>query len=82
MAMPLIEEKIGFGFDFVYPDKRCARCVNFAPVARNVSRHGRNENRNAGKALHNLEGSDIENKMVPFYFHGDQEPELEADGLC
>jgi hypothetical protein len=40
---PLIEEKRGFGFAGVYPDKRCARCVNFAPFARNVSRHGRNE---------------------------------------
>jgi hypothetical protein len=36
----LIEEKIGIGFAGVYPDKRCARCVNVAPVARNVSRHG------------------------------------------
>jgi hypothetical protein len=37
--MPLIEEKIGIGFFGVFPDKRCARCVNVAPVARNVSRH-------------------------------------------
>jgi hypothetical protein len=38
--MPLIEEKIGVGFAGVYPDKRGARCVNVAPVARNISRHG------------------------------------------
>jgi hypothetical protein len=38
-VMPLIEEKIGIGSAGVYPDKRCARCVNVAPVARNVSRH-------------------------------------------
>jgi hypothetical protein len=38
--MSLIEEKIGIGFaGGIYPDKRCARCVNVAPVARNVSRH-------------------------------------------
>jgi hypothetical protein len=37
--MTLIEEKIGIVFAGVYPDKRCARCVNVAPVARNVSRH-------------------------------------------
>jgi hypothetical protein len=43
MIMPLIEEKIGFGFAGVYPDKFCARCINVAPVARNVSRQGRNE---------------------------------------
>jgi hypothetical protein len=28
--------KKGFGFAGVYPDKRCARCVNVAPFARNV----------------------------------------------
>jgi hypothetical protein len=38
--MFLIEEKIGFGFAGVYPHKCGARCVNIAPVARNVSRHG------------------------------------------
>jgi hypothetical protein len=38
--MPLIEENIGIGFVGVYPDKRCARCLNVAPVARNFSRHG------------------------------------------
>jgi hypothetical protein len=38
-VMPLIEEKIDIGFAGDYPDKRCARCVNVAPVARNVSRH-------------------------------------------
>ena len=32
-----------FDSGFVYLYKRCARCVNVAPVARNVSRHGRNE---------------------------------------
>jgi hypothetical protein len=37
--MPLIEEKIGIDFAGIYSDKRCARCVNIAPVARNVSRH-------------------------------------------
>jgi hypothetical protein len=31
--MPLIEENIGIGFVGVYPDKRCARCLNVAPVA-------------------------------------------------
>jgi hypothetical protein len=38
-VMPLIEEKIGIGSAGVYPDIRCARCVNVAPVAGNVSRH-------------------------------------------
>ena len=37
--MPLIEEKIGVGFAGVYPEKCGARCVNVAPVARNISRH-------------------------------------------
>jgi hypothetical protein len=31
-VMPLIEEKIGIGFAIIYPDKRCARCVNVAPL--------------------------------------------------
>jgi L-lactate utilization protein LutB len=35
----LIEEKIGVGSAGIYPDIRCARCVNVAPVARNVSGH-------------------------------------------
>jgi hypothetical protein len=43
ILVPLIEEKKGFGFAGVYPDKRCARCVNVASFARNVSRYGRNE---------------------------------------
>jgi hypothetical protein len=38
--MSLIEEKIGIGFAGICQDKRSARCVNVAPVARNVSRHG------------------------------------------
>jgi hypothetical protein len=38
-VMPLIKENIGIGFAGAYPDKRGARCVNVAPVARNVSRH-------------------------------------------
>jgi hypothetical protein len=36
------EEKKGFGFAGTYSDKRYARFINVAPVARNVSRHGRN----------------------------------------
>jgi hypothetical protein len=38
--MSLIEEKIGIGFAGGYPDKRCARFVNVAPVAKTVSRQG------------------------------------------
>jgi hypothetical protein len=35
-VMPLIEEKIGNGFAGVfYPNQRCARCANVAPVAKN-----------------------------------------------
>jgi hypothetical protein len=64
-------------FLFVYPDKRCARCVNVAPVARNVSRHGRNETATLATLLHNRAGpiieSSIENNMVPLKFSRDQE---------
>jgi hypothetical protein len=38
--MPLIEEKIGVVFAVVYPNKCVARCVNVAPVAKNISRGG------------------------------------------
>ena len=32
ITMPLIEQKIGFGFAQVYPDKLCDRCENcFTP---------------------------------------------------
>jgi hypothetical protein len=37
--MLFIEEKIGIGSAGNCPDKRGARCVNVAPVARNFSRH-------------------------------------------
>jgi hypothetical protein len=61
----------------VYPDKRCARCVNVAPVARTVSRHGRNETATLAMLLHNRAGpiieSSIENNMVPLQFSRDQE---------
>jgi hypothetical protein len=63
--MPLIEEKTGFGFSIVYPDQCCARCVNVAPVARNVSRHGRNETATIATPLYNRPGPAIKNNMVP-----------------
>ena len=59
---------------FVYPDKRCARCVNVAPVARTVSRHGRNETATLATLLHNRAGPGIENNRVPLQFSRDQEP--------
>jgi hypothetical protein len=39
----IFRRRPGFGFT---PFIRCARCVNVAPFARNVSRNERNENRN------------------------------------
>jgi hypothetical protein len=48
IIMPLIEEKKGFS----YPNKRCVRCANVAPVARNVSRHGRNETATLATSLY------------------------------
>jgi hypothetical protein len=69
----LIEEKKGFGFAGVYPDKRCARCVNVATVARNVSRHGRNETATIAAPLNNRSGPDIQNNKVRLQFSRDQE---------
>jgi hypothetical protein len=56
---------------FVYPDKRCARCVNVALVARTVSRHGRNETATLAMLLHNRASPGIENNMVPLQFFRD-----------
>jgi hypothetical protein len=53
IAMPLIEEKTGFGFALVHPDKGCAHCVNVATVGRNILRHGRNETAKLASPLHN-----------------------------
>jgi hypothetical protein len=63
--MPLIEEKIGFGFAGVYPEKRCAHCVNVAPFARNVSRRERNETATLATTIYNSPGPCIENNKVP-----------------
>jgi hypothetical protein len=62
--MPLIEEKKGFS----YPNKRCVRCVNVAPVARNVSRHGRNETATLATLFYIHPGPGIENNKVPLQF--------------
>jgi hypothetical protein len=45
--------------------KRCARCVKVAPVARTVSRHGRNENATLATIPHNHKVSGIKNNLVP-----------------
>jgi hypothetical protein len=50
---------------FVNMKKRCARCVNVAPVARTVSRHGRNENATLATIPHNNKVSGIKNNLVP-----------------
>jgi hypothetical protein len=42
-------------------------------VARNVSRHGRNENAKLATPPHNFPGSVIENNMVSLQFSTDQE---------
>jgi hypothetical protein len=73
ITIPLIEEKIGFGFALVYPDKHSDRCVNIATVARKVSRHGHNESATLATPLHNRAGPGIENNMVPLQFSRDQE---------
>jgi hypothetical protein len=73
IVMPLIEEKTGFGFAKVYPDQRCALCVNVATVARNVSRHSRNETAKLATPLFYHAGPGFENNMVPLQFSGDQE---------
>jgi hypothetical protein len=65
--MSFIEEKIDIGFAGIYPDKRCARCVNVAPVARNISRHG------ATKPQPSQRRPGIENKMMSLPFSRDQE---------
>jgi hypothetical protein len=59
-----LKKKTGFGF-FVYMKKRCARCVNVAPVARTVSRHGRNENATLATIPHNHKVPGIKNNLVP-----------------
>ena len=72
--MPLIEEKIGFGFAGVYPDQRCVRCVNVALVARNVSRYGRKKIATLATPFYNRAGSGLENNnMVPLQFSRGQE---------
>jgi hypothetical protein len=68
VAMPLIEETTGFGFALVCPAKRCDHCVNVAPVARNVSRHGRNETATLATPLHYRLGFGIDNNIVPLQF--------------
>jgi hypothetical protein len=73
IAMPLIEEKKPAPVLFVYPDKRCVRCANVAPVARTVSRHGCNETATVARLLHNRAGPGIKNNMVPLQFSGYQE---------
>jgi hypothetical protein len=45
--------------------KRCARCVNVAPVARTVSRQGRNENATLATIPHNHKDPGIKNNLVP-----------------
>jgi hypothetical protein len=69
--MPLIEKK-DFGFAGVYPDKRCACGVNIGPVARNVSRHSRNETATLATSLYNRTDPGIENNKVPLHFCRDQ----------
>jgi hypothetical protein len=44
-----------------------------APVARNVSRHGRNETATLATALYIRPGPGIENNKVPLQFSRDQE---------
>jgi hypothetical protein len=70
--MPLIEEKIGIGSAGVYPDIRCARCVNVAPVARNVSRHDATKPQRSQR-LFIIARPYIENNMLPLPFSRDQE---------
>jgi hypothetical protein len=72
VVMHLIEEKIGFAG--VYADKRGARCVNVAPVARNVSRHGATKPLRSQR-LFITAPAGIENNMVPLPFSRDQESE-------
>jgi hypothetical protein len=50
---------------FVNMKKRCARCVNVAPVARTVSRHGRNETATLATIPHNHKVPGIKNNLVP-----------------
>jgi hypothetical protein len=64
IMMTLIEEKKGFGFVGIYQNKPCARCVNVAPVARNVSRHGRNETATFATIIYNRPGPCIGNNKV------------------
>jgi hypothetical protein len=52
IAMPLIEEKTGFGFALVR--------TNVAPVARNVSRYGRNETATLATPLHKRPGYGVD----------------------
>jgi hypothetical protein len=59
--MLLIEEKIGFGFALVYQDNFCARCVNVAPFARNVSRQGRNGTATFATPPYNHSGPSFKN---------------------
>jgi hypothetical protein len=50
-----------FGFAIAYPNKRCARCVNVATVARNVSRP---RPQRPATPLYNRPGRGIENKTI------------------
>jgi hypothetical protein len=45
--------------------KRCARCVNVAPAARTISRHGRNENATLETIPHTHKVPGIKNNLVP-----------------
>jgi hypothetical protein len=70
--MPLIEEKIGIGFAGRYPDKHCARCVNVAPVARNVSHHDATKPPRSQRLFLTAGRPGIKNYIVPLPFFRDQ----------
>jgi hypothetical protein len=61
----LIEEKNRLWFFSFYMKKRCACCLKVAPVARTVSRHGRNETATLATIPHNHKVPGIKNNLVP-----------------
>jgi hypothetical protein len=60
-----LKRKTGFGFFRFYMKKRCARCVNLAPVARTVSGYGRNKIETLATIPHNHKVPGIKNNLVP-----------------
>jgi hypothetical protein len=68
--------KIDAVFAGVYPDKCVARCVNVAPVARNISRHDATKPQRSQRLFITGSAPGIENNVVPYHL-----PEIKSSEL-